>query len=200
LRFSSQWQTGESSAQVENPSRFFQSLLGQPFVEMLSKQVISLFPTLTNPTDLSILFWRANQLARQVQFYERSAMKKLLIFALLIAMLASGFVSTSVQAQTVSECQALIDQTRADLAGVQSIGGKDSVLTKANLDAKLADASTKLAEGKFEDAIAKLVDFRTSIENLAAAPKPKIGQEDAQLLIANANNAITCIQGLIVEG
>ena len=127
-------------------------------------------------------------------------MKKLLILALLIAMLASGFVSTSVHAQTVSECQALIDQTRADLAGVQSIGGKDSVQTKANLDAKLVDASTKLADGKFEDAIAKLVDFRTSIENLAAAPKPKIGQEDAQLLITNANNAIACIQGLIVEG
>ena len=127
-------------------------------------------------------------------------MKKLLIFALLVAVLASGFVSTSVQAQTVSECQALINQTRADLAGVQSIGGKDSVQTKANLDAKLVDASAKLAEGKFEDAIAKLVDFRTSIENLAAAPKPKISQQDAGLLIADSNNAIACIQGLIVEG
>ena len=127
-------------------------------------------------------------------------MKKLLIFALLIAVLASGFVSTSAQAQTVSECQALIDQTRADLAGVQSIGGKDSVQTKTSLDAKLVTASTKLAEGKFEDAIAKLVDFRTSVENLAVAPKPKISQQDAQLLIADANNAIACIQGLIVEG
>ena len=127
-------------------------------------------------------------------------MKKLLIFALLIAVLASGFVSTSAQAQTVSECQALIDQTRADLAGVQSIGGKDAVQTKANLDAKLVDASAKLAEGKFEAALAKLIDFRTSIENLAAAPKPKISQQDAQLLIADANNAIACIQGLIVEG
>ena len=127
-------------------------------------------------------------------------MKKLLIFALLIAVLASGFVSTSVQAQTVSECQALIDQTRADLAGVQSIGGEDPVQTKANLDAKLVAASVKLTEGKFEDAIAKLVDFRTSVEILAAAPKPRISQEDAQLLIADANNAIACIQGLIVGG
>lgn len=127
-------------------------------------------------------------------------MKKLLIIALLVAVLASGFVSTAVQAQTVSECQALIDQTRADLAGVQSIGGKDPIQTKANLDAKLVDASTKLAEGKYEAAIAKLVDFRTSVENLAAAPKPKISQVDAQLLIADANNAIACIQGLIVEG
>lgn len=127
-------------------------------------------------------------------------MKKLFIFALLVAVLASGFVATSVQAQTVSECQALIDQTRADLAGIQSIGGKDSVGTKTSLDTKLVDASLKLSEGKYEDAIAKLVDFRTTVETLAAAPKPKISQEDAQLLIADANNAIACIQGLIVEG
>lgn len=127
-------------------------------------------------------------------------MKKLLIFALLMAVLASGLVSTSAQAQTVSECQALIDQTRADLAGTQSISGKDPVQTKAGLDAKLVAASAKLAEGKFEDAILKLVDFRTSVETLAAAPKPKISQQDAQLLIADANNAIACIQGLTAEG
>lgn len=127
-------------------------------------------------------------------------MNKLLIFALLVAVLASGLVYSPAQAQTVSECQTLIDQTRADLAGVQSIGGKDPIGTKANLDAKLVAASTKLAEGKYEDAIAKLVDFRTSLENLATAPKPKISQADASVLITDANNAIACIEGLIVEG
>ena len=127
-------------------------------------------------------------------------MNKLLIIALLVAVLASGFVSTSVQAQTVTECQALIDQTRADLVATQSIGGKDPVQTASNLDAKLVDASVKLAEGKYEAAIAKLVDFSTSVQSLAAAPKPKISQEDAQVLIADADNAIACIQGLIVEG
>jgi hypothetical protein len=38
------------------------------------------------------------------------------------------------------------------------------------------------------------------VEKLAAAPKPKISQADAQLLITDANNAIACIQGLIIEG
>ena len=127
-------------------------------------------------------------------------MKKLFLFALIITVLASGFIHSTAHAQTVSECQGLINQTRADLAGIQSIGGKDPVQTRADLDAKLVAASSKLDEGKFLDAIAKLVDFRTSVENLAAAPKPKISQADAQLLITDANNAIACIQSLTVAG
>jgi hypothetical protein len=76
----------------------------------------------------------------------------------------------------------------------------NAAVSGASLAAKLTDASTKLTEGKYLDAIDKLVDFRTSVEKLAAAPKPKISQADAQLLIADANNTIACIQGLIAEG
>ena len=126
-------------------------------------------------------------------------MKKLLIFALVLTLLSAGLPVLVAQAQTVTDCQVLIDQTAADLAGV-TIGGNNAEQTRAGLNAKLTDASTKLAEGKYQDAIAKLLDFETTVEKLATAAKPKISQADAQLLIADADAAIACIQGLIAEG
>jgi hypothetical protein len=126
-------------------------------------------------------------------------MKKLTTLALVIIILAAGLFYSSARAETISDCQALIDQTTSDLAGV-TIGGNNPEQTRASLQSKLTGASTKLDEGKYQDAIDKLVDFRTSVEKLAAAPKPKISPEDAALLITDANNAIACIQSLIVEG
>jgi hypothetical protein len=126
-------------------------------------------------------------------------MKKLLIFALVLTLVSAGVMVSTAHAQTVTDCQALIDQTAADLAGV-SISGNNAEQTRANLAAKLTAASAKLTEGKYLDAIDKLLDFRTSVEKLATAPKPKISLADAQLLITDVDNAIACIQGLIVEG
>ena len=115
-------------------------------------------------------------------------MKKLFIFTLVLTLLGTGFSYSIAHAQTA-----------ADLAGA-TIGVKDPDQTRSGLATKLTDASTKLAEGKYLDAIDKLVDFRVSVEKLAAAPKPKISQADAQLLIADANNAIACIQSLTAGG
>jgi hypothetical protein len=127
-------------------------------------------------------------------------MKKLLILVLIVTtLLTSGFFVSKAHAQTVEDCQALINQTSTDLAGV-TIGGNNPEQTRASLQSKLVGASTKLNEGKFQDAIDKLVDFRTSVEKMAVAPKPKISQADAQLLISDANNAIACIQGLTAKG
>jgi hypothetical protein len=125
-------------------------------------------------------------------------MKKLLILSLVLA-LALGFLYTSAQAQTMEECQALIDQAASDLAQV-TIGGNNTEQTRASLQSKLEAASTKLDEGKFQDAIDKLVDFRTAVERLANAPKPKISQAAGELLISDANAAIACIQGLQTVG
>lgn len=121
-------------------------------------------------------------------------MKKLILLTL-VAMLALAAFPSVAQAQTLEECQSLIAQTSSDLAGV-TIGGNNPDQTRASLQSKLVGASTKLTEGKNEDAIAKLVDFQTSVQKLATAPKPKISQADAQLLTNDANNAIACIQGL----
>ncbi len=126
-------------------------------------------------------------------------MKKPTTLALVIIMLAAGLFYSSARAETISDCQVLIDQTSSDLAGV-TLGGNNPEQTRASLQSKLTGASTKLDEGKYQDAIDKLVDFRRSVEKLAAAPKPKISPEDAALLITDANNAIACIQSLIVGG
>lgn len=121
-------------------------------------------------------------------------MKKLILLTL-VAMLALAALPSVAQAQTLEECQSLIAQTSSDLAGV-TIGGNNPDQTRASLQSKLVGASTKLTEGKNEDAIAKLVDFQNSVQKLSTAPKPKISQADAQLLTNDANNAIACIQGL----
>jgi hypothetical protein len=127
--------------------------------------------------------------------FEKGEPLKKLILLTLIAILAFGSFPSIAQAQTIDECQALIDQTSNDLAGI-AIGGNNPDQARASLQSKLVGASTKLAEGKNEEAMTKLVDFQTSVEKLATAPKPKISQADAQLLMTDANNAIACIQSL----
>jgi hypothetical protein len=48
----------------------------------------------------------------------------------------------------------------------------------------------------FQDAVDKFVDFRTEVEKLVGAAKPEMRQAGADLLIAYANAAIACIEGL----
>jgi PKD repeat protein len=91
-------------------------------------------------------------------------------------------------------CQELIQSTENELDDVD-IGGKNSDRTRDGLESKLDGASAKLLEGKFEDAIQKLVDFKTKLPKLAN--KGEISQEDADLLIAEADGAIACIQSII---
>lgn len=124
-------------------------------------------------------------------------MKKLTTTLMLVAIvLVSGLSVSAARAEDVSVCQGLIAQTADDLAGVD-IGGGNPDRTRASLQSKLDGASTKLDEGKLQDAVDKLVDFRTSVESLVFAAKPKISQGDADLLISDVNAAIACIQGLI---
>jgi FIMAH domain-containing protein len=59
--------------------------------------------------------------------------------------------------------------------------------------AKLDAASGKLAEGKNADAVQKLVDFQTTLNALATAPKPKVDPAVAQSLTAEARVVIDCI-------
>jgi hypothetical protein len=60
---------------------------------------------------------------------------------------------------------------------------------------KLGSASTKLNQGKFVDARANLVSFRAKVEDLDQ--QGKIAHEDAVALIADADDAIACVQDLI---
>jgi hypothetical protein len=58
---------------------------------------------------------------------------------------------------------------------------------------KLDAASAKLAAGKNTDAVAKLVDFQTTLSALATAPKPKVDPVVAQALSQEAQGIIECI-------
>lgn len=64
------------------------------------------------------------------------------------------------------------------------------------VDAKLDDASAKLAAGKNDDAARKLVDFQTKLTALATAPKPKVDPAVADALAAEAQGVIDCIEAI----
>ena len=110
-------------------------------------------------------------------------------------LLTFGGLATVANAATPEECQAQIDAltlqtTSADLFG------QNADKERANLTARLDAATLKLAEGKVIDAGDKLVGFRSSVELLSSATKPKIDPVDASALIAGANDAITCVSDL----
>lgn len=126
-------------------------------------------------------------------------MKNVVTLGLAVVIVTLGFFYSAARAESIAGCQNLIDQTGADLAGV-TIGGNHPDRTRDSLQSKLDGASAKLAEGKFQDAIDKLVDFSTAVEQMTAASKPKIGPTDAELLVTDANNAVACLQSLLAGG
>jgi hypothetical protein len=116
----------------------------------------------------------------------------LAVLAALLSLTAVGAGAAS--ATTVDECQGqlmtLRDKTlaaQASFTNQRDVGG---------LVAKLDAASAKLAAGKATDPVAKLVDFQTTLNTLATAPKPKVDPAVAQALSAEAQGVIVCINEL----
>jgi hypothetical protein len=98
------------------------------------------------------------------------------------------------QAQTVDECQTKIDNLKAATQTANFIGQK-AEQNRTGLTGKLDNASQKLTEGKYQDAIQKLTDFRTTVNTLEA--QGKLAPADAQILRTGADEAIACVQDLI---
>jgi hypothetical protein len=99
-------------------------------------------------------------------------------------------------AQSIGECQALITALRvetSDPAQVQ-IAGKNAEKDRAGLVSKLTEASIKLDQAKFCDAIAKLNDFKSRVQELVAAGK--LAFETGEGLNADADRAIACVAGV----
>src|ERR671920_1612574 len=93
------------------------------------------------------------------------------------------------QAETVDECQAKIADLRASTLAAQTFtNAKD----QTGLIGKLDSASAKLTQGKTADAINNLTNFRDKVSTLAV--QGKLGQEEADALIAGANDAIVCVE------
>jgi hypothetical protein len=86
----------------------------------------------------------------------------------LLLVLIAGFASLAF-AETVSECQALIANLKAETQGVVITGQNAETKDRPGLIAKLDAASLALDRGKFCDAIQKLNDFKTKINQLILA-------------------------------
>lgn len=114
------------------------------------------------------------------------------LLAALAASLAFCAVAVdSASAATVDQCQADLATLRADTVAAQTSFTNQKDVN--GLLAKLDAASVKLAEGKNADAVLKLVDFQTTLNALATAPKPKVDPAVAQSLIGEAQGVIDCV-------
>ena len=98
-------------------------------------------------------------------------------------------------AQSVDECQADIAALRAQTLSSTTFAGQNAAKDQAGLVGKLDSASAKLSQGKFQDALANLQSFRAKV--VALEQQGKISPQDASALIAGADEAIACVQGLI---
>jgi hypothetical protein len=96
-------------------------------------------------------------------------------------------------AATTGECQAQIDQL-ATQTQAATFTGKNADRDRSGLLSKLANANTKLSEGKNADAIQKLQDFQAQVGVLGQTGK--LAPADADSLAAGADAAIACIDSI----
>jgi hypothetical protein len=117
--------------------------------------------------------------------------------SILLGLVLSALLWVAAQpahAQTVDECQADIAALKAETQNATFIG-QNAAKDQAGLIGKLDSASAKVSQGKFADALANLQSFRAKV--VALDQQGKIAHEDALTLIAGADEAIACVQGLI---
>ena len=115
-----------------------------------------------------------------------------LLLGLTLSLLMWGLSASPAQAETtVTDCQAKIADLRASTLAAQTFtNAKD----QTGLVGKLDSASAKLTQGKTADAINNLTSFRDKVSTLAV--QGKLGQDEADALIAGANDAIACVENL----
>ncbi|HVG29426.1 MAG TPA: hypothetical protein VM864_06865 [Pyrinomonadaceae bacterium] len=128
------------------------------------------------------------------------------VFAALVCALALTLSANVTSAETVSECQQLIANLKAETQTV-IITGKNAEKDRTGLVGKADNASFALDRGKFCDAIQKLNDFKSKINQLIAAGNINQNPTDANgntiatgnQLLADADAAINCINRLQIQ-
>jgi hypothetical protein len=130
----------------------------------------------------------------------KTTMKKLPTAAAAAAICVLGLLSTVpvATATTVSECRQMIADLSLATQGTEFFG-RSAVRDEAALLAKLGEATTKLDQAKFPDAIQKLTDYRNKV--LALAAQGKINTDStkgttAQDLVDGVDAAMKCIHDL----
>ena len=112
-------------------------------------------------------------------------MMKKISFAAITFALAMFMAAPLVHATTVTEVQAMLASLKTKTEGVV-ITGKSADKDRNGLLGKLNEASLKVDQAKFCDAIAKLNDFKVRVNALIAAGKinqdPALGTTGQELL------------------
>ena len=98
------------------------------------------------------------------------------------------------QAETVDGCQAEIAQARGLLTDTTNPISFTNEKDRQGLIAKLDSASSKLSQGKIQDALANLTSVRAKVGTLVA--QGKLDGADADVLLPAINDAIACVEGL----
>ena len=127
-------------------------------------------------------------------------MKKISFAAILLAF-AMFVAAPMANATTITEVQAMLTSLKAKTTSVV-ITGKSADRDRAGLLLKLDEASLKLDQGKFCDAIVKVNDFKVKVNALIAAGR--INQDPAagttgQELLADADAIIAALNELQVQ-
>ena len=107
-----------------------------------------------------------------------------------------ALIASTAFATTISECQTDIANLRAETHSA-TFTGANAAKDEAGLLGKLDAAATSLDKGKFCDAIQKLNDFKTRVNQLIAAGK--IDAATGQQLLADADDAIACIRSVAMQ-
>lgn len=127
----------------------------------------------------------------------KSMMKKI-SFAAIVCAFAMFIAAPLAHATTVTEVQAMIASLRTKTETVV-ITGKQADKDRARLLAKLNEATLKVDQGKFCDAIAKLNDFKAGVNALIADGQinqdPALGTTGTELL-ADADATIAALNEL----
>jgi|SRR5215213_3080734 len=143
---------------------------------------------------------RATTLNQKRRKPKKSMMKKTSFAAILFA-LAMFVAAPLAQATTITEVQAMLTSLKAKTETV-AISGKQADKDRAGLLAKLNEASLKVDQAKFCDAIAKLNDYKTSVNALIVVGR--INQDPAagttgQELLNDADAIIAALNDLQVQ-
>jgi len=131
----------------------------------------------------------------------KSMMKKISFAALFFA-LAMFVAAPLAQATTVTEVQAMLGSLKAKTTSVIITGKSAETKDRPGLLDKINEASLKVDQAKFCDAIAKLNDFKVRVNALIAAGR--INQDPAagttgQELLNDADAIIAALNELQVQ-
>ena len=122
-------------------------------------------------------------------------------FAAMLCAIALFVAAPLAHATTVTEVQAMIASLKTKTETVV-ISGKQADKDRAGLIAKLNEASLKVDQAKFCDAVAKVNNFKTSVNALIASGKinqdPAVGTTGTELL-ADADAIIAALNELQVQ-